>query len=530
MVTGHQNTRGRQVSFLDLALLTGLALAVRLIGVGIDHHPVGDEMFHILAAQSWATDGTLAIADGAYTRAAWYTKLVGALFLLLGNSLVVARLPALVFGVLWPLLLFVWVNRNAGRLPAWIAAGLFAIAPHAIELSLYSRMYTMHGFFFLLASMIFFQLLTGKQSLSKALLLSAVFIVSLALAMHLQLTTAVGLIALFLAALADLTLQNRDRLMKSRFAVISLLSISALAILGIGVLYLFWDTFEPLWKTFLFTAFANRDADIRYYHKILVASYPVLWLLTPFAAIIAIYRNPRFALFCVIVFVFVLFVHSISGRKAERYVYYAMPFLFAIWGMAVAWLIPPLNRLLDQIAEKLRADYIMLGSGRSFGLAFKTLFSLIGIAFIVSGSGAFARTAHILNGESYYFGVRLSNWEKATPYLQDLIREAPVVLTTNFPKTLYYFGRYDVAFSPVIVADVLRGEEGGLDFRTGRPAIGTVESLRQLLDEHPHGVFVAESSEWRNRFRMTDEAADLLEQYARPVDLPGNARIVAYTW
>ncbi|MGI9285612.1 MAG: ArnT family glycosyltransferase, partial [Pseudomonadales bacterium] len=133
---------------IDLGLLILLATVVRLVGVGVAHLPVGDEMFHVLAAQSWAMEGSLRIADGSYDRAALFTMLIGELFSIFGDSLVVARIPVLIFGVIWALVLFIWVRKSAGRLAAWIAAGLFCTAPHAIELSLYCRMDTLHGTFF----------------------------------------------------------------------------------------------------------------------------------------------------------------------------------------------------------------------------------------------------------------------------------------------------------------------------------------------------------------------------------------------
>ena len=56
--------------YLEAMGLLALIVFVYLFGFTLEHSPVVDEMFHLLAARSWATDGTLAIADGEYTRAA----------------------------------------------------------------------------------------------------------------------------------------------------------------------------------------------------------------------------------------------------------------------------------------------------------------------------------------------------------------------------------------------------------------------------------------------------------------------------
>ena len=514
----------------DISILALIALAVRLIGVGIDHHPVGDEMFHVLAAQTWSSEGTLGIADGFYQRSALFTKFVGLLFTTFGESLVVARLPALVFGIFWTLLLYLWVGRHSGRLAAWIAAVLFCIAPHAIELSLYSRMYTLHGFSFLLGSMVVFSVATHRYTILKNAIFLTIAITCFGLALHLHEITIVGLIALGAAVVLDLLIQNRHYFGSKSFIVGGVVVVMFLTAIAAAILYQYWEIFEPLWRKFTTPAFANRGPDIRYYHKLLTSSYPVLWPLLPVAAIVAIYFNPRIGVFCVTLFIIIFVMHSVAGRKAERYIYYGMPFLFAIWGMALAKILPYFNQLLNDISQSLRTKYLKVRHARRFDIAFKSLFAFVGIVFIVSGSDAFVRTIHILNGESYYFGVKLANWEKTVPRLKPLIESAPVVLTTNFPKTLYYFNRFDIAFSPVIVADILKGNEGAIDPRTGRPGISTVDSLQQLFEKYPHGVFVGESSEWRNRLRMTNAAADLLEQRAARVELPVDSRIVAYTW
>lgn len=514
----------------DLVILAIIAAFVRLTGVGIDHLPVGDEMFHVLSAQSWVSNGTLSIADGTYGRAALFTKFIGTLFTFFGDSLVVARLPALIFGILWVLLLYVWVNRHAGRLAAWVAALLLCLAPHAIELSLYSRMYTIQGFAFLLGCMTAFSIVTHDYSGGKKLSLLSFAIVCFGLAIHMHEVTLVGLVALVIALSVDFSVQHRQIFTNKKSLLWLMLLLLFLITIASALLYQYWEVFNPYWQTFVTPAFANRDSDIRFYHKLLIASYPALWLFMPLTVIMAIYFKPRFGLFCFSMFAVIFLMHSIAGRKAERYIFYGMPFLFAIWGVALAAIVPYLNRLLTDISHSLQANYLTIGKVSHFDLIFKSVFTFIVVVFMISGSGAFLRTINILQGESYYFGVKLSNWEKAVPKLKPLIDNAPVVVTTNFPKTLYYFDRFDITFSPVVVVDVVHGKEWGLDRRTGRPVISTIESLQQLFDKYPHGIFVGERSEWRSRFRMTNEAADFLEKHARQVELPAASRIVAFTW
>jgi hypothetical protein len=68
---GHATVRSwRNASFvLDLMAIGLLAVVIRSFHT--EQAPLYDEMYHVLAARSWATDGSLAINGGVYTRAAY---------------------------------------------------------------------------------------------------------------------------------------------------------------------------------------------------------------------------------------------------------------------------------------------------------------------------------------------------------------------------------------------------------------------------------------------------------------------------
>lgn len=520
---------------IETGLLIALVCAARLIGVGIAHLPVGDEMFHVLSAQSWAQDGTFRIADGVYDRASFFTAMVGAMFRLFGESLVAARIPALVFGVVWVVVLFVWVRANAGRLAAWIAAGLFCIAPHAIELSLYSRMYTLHGAAFLLGVVMVYAVIAHSYTLATKAACAALALACFGLAFHLHLVTYPALAALAVAIGMDIVTRHHRvwTARQNRLWVIALLFAMIAAAAALAVIA--WDTVVASVERFLLPAYANRGADIRYYQKMFMTDYPALWPLLPLVLILAISYRPRFGVFCAALFISAFLLQSIAGRKEERYIYYSMPFLFALWGMALAALAPHLDRLLSDIANRFTSDYLQVKQNQGLNTALKTTCAVAIVGFILVSSGSFFRTVNIWRGQSYYFGTQLSDWEKAKPVLQPLVDRAPTVVTTNFAKSQYHFGRFDIVFSKVVAVDVLGAQAHGsaefaADPRTGRPVISTVASLQQIFEQYPGGLFVGEKSEWRNRFRMSDEGADFLESRAVRVELPPGSRLVAFSW
>jgi hypothetical protein len=105
---------------LDLVALAALCPITRL--TSLDHNPHEDELTQLLAARSLLADGTLAIDGGQpYTRAWVYTYLVAGAFRVGGEGLPVGRLPAVLFGTLLVLALFVWLRGPAGRAGAWAA-------------------------------------------------------------------------------------------------------------------------------------------------------------------------------------------------------------------------------------------------------------------------------------------------------------------------------------------------------------------------------------------------------------------------
>jgi hypothetical protein len=87
----------------------------------------------------------------------------------------------------------------------------------------------------------------------------------------------------------------------------------------------------PLWASWA----ANRP---QYYLIELGRATPLLWPLSPVAALVAYFANRRITIFRVVVLLFALAVHSAAASKAIRYVYYALPFLCVIWGCALSGL------------------------------------------------------------------------------------------------------------------------------------------------------------------------------------------------
>ena len=97
--------------------------------------------------------------------------------------------------------------------------------------------------------------------------------------------------------------------------------------------------------------------------------YPSLWPLLALAVVIGLAYRPRPTAFCASVVAVAFLVHSFAGPKAMRYFAYAQPFLFVIWGIALAEVWPRLRGFLEDVGLRALA-WLRLGRlGRPGALA-----------------------------------------------------------------------------------------------------------------------------------------------------------------
>lgn len=509
------------VLIFDIIVLFVIASITRL--VSINHSPYDDEMFHVLAAQSWSSGNSLSIGDGVYNRAYLFTIIIGYLFQLFGENLIIARLPALFMGVLWVIILFIWLRFSVGRMSGYIASLLFCFAPHAIELSQFCRFYTLHGVSFLLSCITIYIIFNKKLSSLKNSILGGIALFLLIFAYHLQITTLIGIAGLVIWIVIEFIRRNLKSLKKILF--FTLTSIITIVII---MLVLNSTNHYKVDQSLFHTPYLIEN-NIQYYHKLFLSQYPSLWPFLPIAIIFAIIIKPNIALPCSCIFLTSFIIHSIAGTQEERHIYYAVPFFFVIWGIIFQELIPYIRKysshLFYGLAKTLK---IQLSQLSTFWI--KRIMMVIIFVFFVLCNGAFPRTIHTIFGKSYFFGLNQSNWETSKDRLLQLANESSIVISTNFTKTLYYLDRLDIVFSKNIVEDSLHGKEFEKDPRFGKVVISSLNSLKQILSSYSSGLFIIQSAEWRSPFRMDNETADFLESQVTKIELPEEARLIAFYW
>lgn len=522
--------RGRYVDdawarWLEPIAVMGLAFAFYVAHFSVPFL-INDELFHILAAQSWLEEGTLRISNGEYRRARAFTLALAGVYWLFGESETAARLFTVVLACLWAVVVFLWARNAIGRLAAWFAIIAFCTSPDTLVLSHFIRLYNLHGLVFFLGAAGTYLLFTRTLSAPAMAALAAGTIFCLSLAVHLQLTTVIGLIALILWAIlassrwwTDFILSNPRAALKLAILAVILLVVAAFVLIDSGLAANLLARYRA----------APSEVDhnnILFYHVYFVDTYPVLWGALPLAALIAITRRRTPALFCVCMFAIPIVLHSFAGPKESRYVHYVVPYFFIIWGIAVTEAMPWVRDVAVQAMGRVFPSETMRRArepGVWLSLALVT-------AFFLGSNPAIKTTYKYLHEWPGHPGQAPVAWANARPVLQPWLDKAPVVLTPNDLHTIYYFGEYDyiVGITRVNASDT--GAEFGLWDR-GVPAVSTAESLRTIMACYRRGLYLGTHHRWRNTiYGLPDDAADYLVAHAERIPMPEEWDLVAYAW
>ena len=502
-----------------LAGAFGCALLYALARRMIDHLPQYDELYHFLAARGIRDHGMPVIADGIYDRAELFTWLVAGAIKAFGDSLVAARVPSLLAAAGLVLLTAIWVTRRVDLLGGLTAALALCLLPATLDLAVFIRFYTVHALLVMGMSIALYEAAaperTSRQRIWLALLAAALLI----LALHFQVTTLIALAAV--AAGIGAVLPREYWKIAASFVRRHPVWITATA--GVVVVAGFLAAAEsgmlgdflsaPLWGLHS----ANRP---QYYLFELARDAPLLWPMFPVAVLVAVlFGNRRLTVFCAVVLLFALSVHSIAAAKTMRYIYYALPFLCVIWGCALSGLYSRVARIETRSA------------GLSAGNAASVALLVAAVVLALSQEGQ--RVARFVAGKlptdpkADYDGEL--GWSPAVPTLQSRLSSANRVVTSNAMKALYYFGRYDYELNATIVPETLSGDEFGVDERTGRHAISTAESIAHVLDLPGTTIVILEEMRLGNPAGVPADTVETIAERCSAVVVPAAAGLRAWS-
>lgn len=520
-----EHGRARPGDVLLVAVITLLARLPRL-----DRVPEVDELHHVLAARSLIENGSLQIADGdPYTRARAFTYIVAAFFRLFGESLIVARVPALLAGTALVVALYVWLAGVAGRRAAVVGALLFAFYFNGIRLSDLSRFYTLQTLLFWLGAVGTYLIVTRRLEGRHRIAVVAGSVACFAMALHLQIVTVIGIagVLLWLAGARGPGLWRRIAASPWRGPLVAALALGGAAVIGLVV---FSDLGEAAWQLYRRAdGWAEADRyNFRFYHWLLLAQYSTLWTLFPLLVVVAAARHWRPATFCATVFTVAFVFHSTAAWKHESYLFYATPMLFAIWGMGLAesyaWIRARIRRLLDRselswlrprIRERL-PNLLVAGI----------------VVFAVIGNGASSIVVHHLTGSADRASESTDgDWAAAAATLRPAVDHAAALITSSDLKALYFFDRADFFLLATRLPRSARATaEFQPDRNTGVPVISSPASLERVFACIDSGYVIIENGHWRKEWGVPPAAADYLEGHTEPLAVPRAWRLRVFRW
>ncbi len=522
-----------------LATLVIGAAAFLLYSINLERLADADELYHILAAQGLLETGEPSIGeDGRYWRGYPLTWLVAQSFAFLGPSLTAARLPAVVFMTALIVALFVFLRREANPLAAWLGAGLFAVSPFAISMAQFTRFYSLQGLVFFVAAWFVYLQISRPWSFWRLGGTAVAVVPLLIFAIYLQPTTLLGIAGLGLWVVAAVLLPWLfDPAVPSRFKrwAIAGLLLAALAAVGMAWAFGILDSLLSRYRTTM--VFNELQGDnFLFYHIWYMLYYPTLWTLTGVITVAALIDRPRLTGFALTIFLTGFFLNSFAGAKSLRYIFYAQPFLFILWGLGLAAILRASGGLFHRLRDQLEPIFAQLLRRPARGLA--GAFLALAILSVLLVNPAWLRSVTMLADVAVPPQPMREDWLAAEPTLRPWLDRAEVVVTTEELGALYYLGRADILLSASKFVEIPAEDRRPFapDPRSDVPVIADVQSLARAIDCHASGIFITKAKWWGDttfgpEATMRDVAVEeLIEARAEPLDLPPESRFLAFTW
>jgi hypothetical protein len=505
---------GRQTAIALATVAIGVLALIFRTGL-LDRAPEFDELYHLLAAQGWLETGRPAILDGEYVRTFWFTRAVAWIFEVTGSaSLETGRLLPVVAGALVPPILFLWLRAHAGWATALIGAALAILWPQGIEEAQTLRFYSWQVLTFLVGAIAVFEAV--EQRGTRRVVWAILSLASLAIALYLQINTAIGIVAI-LAWVGLAGVLPSVWAHPARWALLGGLTAAGLVALALlawsGVLAEAWTTYR--WSAGW--ADAHQD-NPTYYHFYLLRTYPVFWPLFPVAALLAFRWQPRMAAFCCLVFGVIFVGQSFGGMKSMRYLSFGMPFFFAILAVALAGVAPSARAALRSAADHLNPTRLRWVSAGVLVVA--GLWVALANPFVEISLKALLGRAR--------FGPPETDWSRMDDLLGDWAG-VPFRMTMRELHTIDALGDYDVLLDKSRLTEIGENSEFSIDPRTGRPVVGEPASVERILDCEPEGVLLAERAWWEAQ-GWGIALLPLLDAEGREVETRDSRSLIAIRW
>jgi hypothetical protein len=291
------------------------------------------------------------------------------------------------------------------------------------------------------------------------------------------------------------------------------------------------DVLELGWEYYRYTPLFNmaNQNEFWFYHVRFLLFYSTLWSLVGLLAVFAVVHSPRLAWFAIVVFSVSFLLISFAGPKNTRYVSFAPPFLAIVWGLGLAYVLPPLRRFVAATWARFTET---LALPQRLGSIVGAAFAAATLAIVVLTNPFWLRTATMIADVALPGENPTPDWRFAREALAPWTASAEIMVTMDDLAAMYFLGRADVNFNPSKLYELPLDEhhEFVIDFRTGRPTISEAESLEHLIECFQSGFVVSPISRWEDPLLISEEVHAIVAKYAKPIELPAESRLYAWGW
>jgi hypothetical protein len=457
--------------------------------------------------------------------------MVAACMALFGQTLPVARIPALLAGSILIGVVFVWLRLNGERMAGWLAAILITMDPLLIQLSQIVRFYTLQHLAFLLGSIGVFVLLYHRRSTITKSITFCLTVATLLLACILQPVSVFGLGGLLLFAAAAIYWMKIRHLRRKVQQWIALTggAISCAVIVyaykaGLIAEFIAKMNYADLW------AAASVD-NPRFYYAMLYTNYAPLLSLFPLLLLFAVRKQPQLAMLCASVFGVGFISLSIAAWKAERYFSYLLPFFFVVVAIGLSSGLAYLYRYLCSLLSQTRLA--LISPKGNLGVTVAMVVAIFGFAML--GNYAFLTTARLLTRDHQVSFPLMGpkdgtlSWSQAAAKLKRIASDVEVVVASDDLKAIHYLGRVDYVLSPNSLRSL---PEFTPDRYTNARIVVSVDAIATIMKRHRSGLFIVQSMSLGQTATSLPRrlATRLVADQVELIDLPSEWGIIAYRW
>lgn len=473
-------------------------------------------MYHVFTAKSLMETGEPVFPGGAeYHRALPFSFLVAVSFKIFGVSELSARLPSVIFALLFIVTSSLVIRRMTDGYTATVYAMIIGLSPFALQVARQCRMYTMFNFFFFFSIMLLWIALTcfatgcqrqpsfrcldlfWKQPTIIVALLGAAICLFSAFKLHLLAVSVGAVVPVFcLGMLIYLWLHDGWKTASvSVYSVVFILCIAgAIALFFLidrqRLVRLITGVFAlPNWATFEHMRSQMTASFYRYY---LQNNFPALFFTYPIAVLWLIKDKPSLGILSLAGFTTIFLAHSYGfPLKQERYIFQAFPF----FALPSAFFI---RHLIQESWERMRQLYP----------ARKKIMSLVLSIAFAGGVYVYFYPWLAQSKAELGRGRWTSQWkEVAEEYRPILEKRNPTIITTSQNHFYHYFGKRPDFYMRASYRPGAIDAEYYLNSET----IYTLEQLTEVLNNNTDVILITEFGTG-NRDYFTAEMGKLVNE------------------